>query len=218
MHVVVVGCGRVGSTVARELAGQGNDVVVIDREAASFARLGDDFVGRTMVGVGFDRDTLVAAGTTPDSAVMAVTSGDNSNILIARVAREELGVQRVVARIYDPRRAIIYERLGIPTVASVTWSAARAIRHVMPHQQPVEWLDPTARFALVECKVPASAAGRRVDSVESSQRRVVLLTRLGEATLPAPTQLLQEGDLLHLLVVGELTATDPFIATEGGNR
>lgn len=218
MHVVVVGCGRVGSTVARELSGQGNDVVVIDRSAASFARLGDDFVGRTMVGVGFDRDTLLAAGATPDSAVMAVTSGDNSNILIARVAREDLGVQRVVARIYDPRRAIIYERLGIPTVASVTWSAARAIRHVIPEHQPMEWLDPTARFALVESKVPAAAAGRRVDSIEGAQRRVVLLTRLGEAAVPAPSLLLQEGDLLHLVVAGEVSAVDPFVATEGGHR
>lgn len=210
MHVVVVGCGRVGSTVARELSEQGNEVVVIDRVAASFERLGDDFVGRTMVGVGFDRDTLLAAGTTPESAVMAVTSGDNSNILIARVAREELGVERVVARIYDPRRALIYERLGIPTVASVAWSAARAIRHVMPDRQPVEWLDPTAHFVLVECKVPSSAAGRRVDSLEDAQRRVVLLTRLGEATVPAPSLLLQEGDLVHMIVAGSLSAVDPF--------
>ena len=136
MHVIVVGCGRVGSTIARELAAEDHDVVVVDRRSEAFRRLGSDFAGRTLTGIGFDRDLLQSAGITEHSAVLAVTSGDNSNILIARVARETFGVQRVVARIYDPKRAVIYERLGIATVATVAWTAARAIRLVVP--------DPTA--------------------------------------------------------------------------
>ena len=119
MHMIIVGCGRVGSSLARTLTESGHDVVVIDRNAAAFRRLGDDFIGTTLTGIGFDRNLLLEAGIIADSAVMAVTSGDNSNILIARVARELFGVQRVVARIYDPRRAAIYERLGIATVATV---------------------------------------------------------------------------------------------------
>ena len=110
--MIIVGCGRVGSSLARQLTTEGHDVVIIDRNASAFRRLGDDYAGRTLTGIGFDRELLIEAGITKDSAVMAVTSGDNSNILIARVAREMFGVERVVARIYDPRRAAIYERVG----------------------------------------------------------------------------------------------------------
>ena len=135
MHVIVVGCGRVGSEVAVSLASTEHDVVVIDRRAEAFRRLGDDFNGRTLVGVGFDRDVLTEAGITPECAVAAVTSGDNSNILIARVARETFGVRRVVARIYDPRRASIYERLAsspshrwrgpAPACCAMRWETSR---------------------------------------------------------------------------------------------
>ena len=123
MHVIIVGCGRVGSTLALELSESGHDVVVIDRNANAFRRLGDNFKGRTFKGIGFDRNLLAEAGITPQSAVIAVTSGDNSNILAARVARELYRVERVVARIYDPRRASVYERLGVATVATVTWTS-----------------------------------------------------------------------------------------------
>ncbi len=167
MHVIVVGCGRVGSEVALNLASTEHDVIVIDRKAESFRRLGDDFNGTTMVGVGFDRDVLTEAGITPNCAVAAVTSGDNSNILIARVARETFGVKHVVARIYDPRRASIYERLGIATVASVAWTSARVLRHLLSSESTPDWIDPSAKFTIVERRVPAIAAGMTVGTVES---------------------------------------------------
>jgi trk system potassium uptake protein TrkA len=203
MHTIVVGCGRVGSTVARALAEGGHDVVVIDRKAEAFRRLGDGFAGRTLTGIGFDKDLLTAAGITPESAVMAVTSGDNSNILIARVARETFGVRQVVARIYDPKRALVYERLGIPTVASVAWASARVLRTVLPHRNEVEWTDPTSTFVLVERRVPATGAGHSVDDLEAVGGRVCLLTRRGRAQATKAMLLLQEDDLLQVMIASE---------------
>ncbi|HEY0520664.1 MAG TPA: TrkA family potassium uptake protein [Ilumatobacteraceae bacterium] len=201
MHVIVVGCGRVGSEVALNLATSENDVIVIDRKLESFRRLGDDFKGTTMVGVGFDRDVLTEAGITPDCAVAAVTSGDNSNILIARVARETFGVKRVVARIYDPRRASIYERLGIATVASVAWTSARVLRHLLGSESTPDWIDPSAKFTILERRVPAASAGMTVGNLESSAKgRVVVLGRFGEASIPPPATLLQEDDVVHVVV------------------
>jgi trk system potassium uptake protein TrkA len=207
MHVIVVGCGRVGSEVALNLAAAEHDVVVIDRRIEAFRRLGDDFKGTTMVGVGFDRDVLTEAGITPECAVAAVTSGDNSNILIARVARETFGVEHVVARIYDPRRASIYERLGIATVASVAWTSARVLRHLLASETTPDWIDPSAKFTIVERRVPASAAGQSVANIETSVKgRVVVLARFGEATLPAPGTLLQEDDVLHIVIPADNAA------------
>jgi trk system potassium uptake protein len=207
MHVIVVGCGRVGSEVALSLASTEHDVIVIDRRAEAFRRLGDDFKGTTMVGVGFDRDVLTEAGITPNCAVAAVTSGDNSNILIARVARETFGVKHVVARIYDPRRASIYERLGIATVASVAWTSARVLRHLLASESTPDWIDPSAKFTIVERRVPASAAGSTVAALEaSSHARVAVLARFGEATIPPPATLLQEDDVLHVVVPAESAA------------
>ncbi len=172
MHVIVVGCGRVGSEVALNLAASAeHDVIVIDRRLEAFRRLGESFAGTTMVGVGFDRDVLTEAGITPDCAVAAVTSGDNSNILIARVARETFGVKHVVARIYDPRRASIYERLGIATVASVTWTSARVLRHLLSTDATPDWIDPSAKFTIVERRVPPGAAGVSVANLEASAPR-----------------------------------------------
>ncbi|MEP7203408.1 MAG: TrkA family potassium uptake protein [Ilumatobacteraceae bacterium] len=201
MHVIVVGCGRVGSEVALSLASNEHDVIVIDRRAEAFRRLGEDFKGNTMVGVGFDRDVLTEAGITPDCAVAAVTSGDNSNILIARVARETFGVKHVVARIYDPRRASIYERLGIATVASVAWTSARVLRHLLAEEATPDWIDPSAKFTIIERRVPAAGAGMTVGDVEAgSSGRVVVLGRFGEASLPVPSVLLQEDDVLHVVI------------------
>ena len=207
MHVIVVGCGRVGSEVALNLASTEHDVIVIDRRSESFRRLGDNFKGTTMVGVGFDRDVLTEAGITPDCAVAAVTSGDNSNILIARVARETFGVKHVVARIYDPRRASIYERLGIATVASVTWTSARVLRHLLASDSTPDWIDPSARFTIVERRVPAAAAGRTVADIEASTAgRVAVLGRFGEASIPPSGTLLQEDDVLHVVIPADSAA------------
>lgn len=215
MHVIVVGCGRVGSAVAKELVAGGHDVVVIDRRAESFRRLGDGFAGRTMTGIGFDRDVLVDAGITPDGAVCAVTSGDNSNVLIARVARETFGVERVVARIYDPARAAVYERLGIPTVASVAWTSARVLRSILPTSADIEWADPTSAHVLVERRVHHSAAGRSIADVEASGARVCLLARNGRSQLPTAGQLLQQDDVIHVMVgVPGVAALDAVLGSE----
>jgi trk system potassium uptake protein TrkA len=205
MHVIVVGCGRVGSEVALNLAGSDeHDVVIIDRRVEAFRRLGDGFKGTTMVGVGFDRELLTDAGISPDCAVAAVTSGDNSNILIARTARETFGVERVVARIYDPRRASIYERLGIATVASVTWTSARVLRHLLGSDSTPDWIDPSAKFTIVERRVPGAAAGMSVAGLEdAAQARVAVLGRFGDTSIPGPATLLQEDDMLQIVVAAE---------------
>ncbi|MCE9623468.1 MAG: TrkA family potassium uptake protein [Actinomycetia bacterium] len=220
MHVIVVGCGRVGSDVARNLVAAGHDVVVVDRKAEAFRRLGEDFGGKTLVGVGFDRDLLAAAGITEESAVAAVTSGDNSNILIARVAKETFGASHVVARIYDPRRASIYERLGIATVATVAWTSERVLRHLLAAGTTPDWIDPSAKFTMVERRVPAEAAGTSVASLEAATAsRVALLHRFGETSIPAPATLLQEDDQLHVVIgAGNTDVLDQQLqAPEGGH-
>jgi trk system potassium uptake protein len=219
MHVVVVGCGRVGSTVARELEEAGHSVCVIDKRADSFKRLGASFTGRTLAGVGFDREVLTKAGIVADGAVMAVTSGDNSNILVARVARETFGVSRVVARIYDPKRAVIYERLGIATVASVSWTASRALRYVMPDLDTPDWVDPTSRFALIERRIGAGAAGTSIAALESNGIRVALITRNGEARVPDSAALLQQDDNVHFMVAGhQLASVDELLSSKQGGH
>lgn len=218
MHVIVAGCGRVGSTVARELMVD-HDVVVVDRDKEAFGRLGDDFTGATVTGVAFDREVLASTGLTADSAVMAVTSGDNSNILIARVARETFRTKRVVARIYDPRRAAIYERLGIPTVASVAWTAGRAIREVLPLAAPVEWSSHDSGFVLVGRRVPAAAAGMTSADLDAAGVRLALVTRAGTPMLPAPTTLLQEDDVVQLMTPADrVDELDQILSHGGGHR
>ena len=201
MHTIIVGCGRVGSTVARELDADGHSVVIIDRKPEAFRRLGENFGGKTMTGIGFDRDLLIAAGITADCAVVAVTNGDNSNILVARVAREMFGVERVVARINDPKRAKIYERLGVSTVAAVAWASNRTMQYVLPRRGTTEWSDPTSTFHLAERRVSTELAGTKVSDLGVN---VALLVRNGTAQVAEPTMLLQENDLIHLLGTSDL--------------
>ena len=204
MHVIVVGCGRVGSALALSLTESNHSVTVIDRRPDAFARLGPGFPGRTIAGIGFDRDRLVEAGIEEAGALAAVTSGDNSNVLIARVARETFGLDRVVARIYDPRRAAIYQRLGIATVATVAWTTERVLRRILPDEPAVDWVDPSAKVMLVERQVPAAWAGHPLTEFESiGVVRVAAVTRLGVASVPNGSLVLQEGDVLHVAVTGD---------------
>jgi trk/ktr system potassium uptake protein len=201
VHIIVVGCGRVGSTLAFELVGAGHSVAVVDKRRESLDRLGADFSGSTIVGIGFDRDVLTSAGIERADAVAAVTSGDNSNILIARVARENFGIERVVARIYDPRRAAVYQRLGIDTVATVAWTTEQIVRRLAPRADVVEWVDPTAGVSLVERRIGGVTAGRRYSEIEETAHlRVVAVCRLGATELPAPGLVAQEDDLVFLAV------------------
>jgi trk system potassium uptake protein len=195
-----MGCGRVGSTLAETLDAQGMTVAVIDQESSAFHRLPSSFTGRTVTGVGFDREVLVEAGIEEANAFAAVSSGDNSNIVAARVARETFGVENVVARIYDPRRAEVYQRLGIPTVATVRWTANQMLRRLRPQGAEAEWTDASGKIRLAEIHTHPSWIGLPLPRIESSAHvRVAFVTRLGEGMLPGADTVLQEGDLLHVL-------------------
>lgn len=209
MHVVVVGCGRVGSGVAAACEAADHTVAVVDRRSKAFDRLPSDFAGRKVVGVGFDRDRLVDAGIEQAGALAAVTNGDNSNILVARVARETFGIERVIARIYDPRRAAIYERVGISTIATVQWATERVLQRILPERPGVDWIDPSARVCLIERAVPGSWAGQPIEGLDvDGAVRLMSITRLGVAAIPRSGTVLQEGDLVHVAVSGD--AVDRF--------
>ncbi len=204
MHVVIMGCGRVGSALARGLEALDHSVAVIDRDAAAFRRLSADFDGTKVTGVGFDRDTLIEAGIERAHAFAAVSSGDNSNIIAARVARETFGLENVVARIYDARRAAVYQKLGIPTVATVRWTADQVIRRLLPEGVATEWRDPSGKVVLAEVSYSPAWVGQRVTRLEEAcAARVALLTRLGEGMLPHAESVVQEGDLVYLALQGE---------------
>jgi trk system potassium uptake protein TrkA len=203
MHVVVVGCGRVGSELATRLESEGHGVAVIDKDRNSFQRLPKTFGGKTVLGFGFDRSHLEEAGIAHgQGALAAVTNGDNSNIVTARIARETYEVPFVAARIYDPRRAIIYQRLGIPTVAAVAWTTDQVMRRLFPDQAITEWTDPSGALSLMERALPDTWAGHRMAEMGSSGRyRVVSFIRAGQpARLPGPDAVGQEGDILHVLI------------------
>ena len=199
MHVVIMGCGRVGTALAKSLESADHSVAIIDRDAVAFRRLPAEFAGQRVTGIGFDRDTLVEAGIERAEAFAAVSSGDNSNILAARVARETFGIENVVARIYDPRRAEVYQKLGIPTVATVRWTADQVLRRLMPAGILSEWRDPSGKVVLAELAYAPSWVGHRVTALEEqSGARVSLLTRLGEGILPHRGTVIQDGDLVHV--------------------
>ncbi|GAA2827213.1 TrkA family potassium uptake protein [Kitasatospora sp. CM 4170] len=201
MHIVIMGCGRVGSALARALEKQGHSVAVVDQDPTSFRRLGAGFNGRRVTGVGFDQDTLKEAGIEEAGAFAAVSSGDNSNIIAARVARENFGVENVAARIYDPRRAEVYQRLGIPTVATVRWTADQMLRRLLPSGAEPLWQDPSGAVQLAEVAYDPLWVGRRLSELEeASGARVSFVTRLGEGVLPTPTMVVQEGDLIHVML------------------
>lgn len=200
VHIVILGCGRVGSLLAQRLDQLGHSVAIVDQDAGAFRRLPPEFAGASVTGVGFDRETLETAGIERAHAFAAVSSGDNSNILAARVARETYGVDRVVARIYDPRRAAIYERLGIPTVATVAWTSEQFMRRLLPLGSDVDYRDPTGQMVLAEVHVGSIWLGRRSSDLESaSGARVAFVTRYGEPVLPREDTVIQEGDLVHAL-------------------
>jgi trk system potassium uptake protein TrkA len=221
VHVVIMGCGRVGSTLAHSLEGRGHSVAVIDTDAEAFRRLGADFTGLTVTGAGFDRDVLVAAGIERADAFAAVSSGDNSNIISARLARETFGVQRVVARIYDQKRAEVYERLGIPTVATVRWTADRMLRHLVPEGNLEIWRDPTSSVAIVEVPVHRGWVSRSLRALEDATgARVAYVMRFGLGTLPTPSTVLQDGDQVFMLITDDMMATVTKVAgaaPEGGH-
>jgi trk system potassium uptake protein TrkA len=195
VHIVIMGCGRVGSRIAHTLEDLEHSVAVIDQDPDAFRKLSAGFKGKKITGIGFDRDVLIEAGIEQADAFAAVSSGDNSNVIAARVARESFGVGRVVARIYDPRRAEVYQRLGIPTVATVQWTADQMLRRLLP-----EGADPTGAIVLAEVAYSDHWLGEKATTLEEAARsKIAFISRLGEAMLPGPGTVLQEGDVLHVL-------------------
>jgi len=209
-----MGCGRVGSTLAKDFQALGHSVAVIDRDREAFRRLGADFNGLTVAGMGFDRDTLLEAGIQRADAFAAVSNGDNSNILAARVARETYGVASVVARIYDPARAEIYQRLGIPTVATVLWTTDQIMRRLLPQGSRSEWQDASGKVHLAEIPFHRKWYGKPVSLIEQhTDARVAFVTRLGEGLIPDEHTVLQEGDAIHVIVKDEnLSSTEASLA------
>lgn len=213
MHIVVMGCGRVGSALALSLERLGHEVAVIDRDPQAFRRLGSDFHGQEVVGAGFDREVLTAAGIHRAEAFAAVSSGDNSNIIAARVARETFGVDQVVARIYDAKRAAVYERLGIPTVATVPWTTDRFLRTLLPDGVATAWRDPSGTVAIMQLPFHEDWAGRPVSELEEATgSRVAFLVRFGTAVLTRPDTVLQAEDVVYAAAVSGTVASVTQVA------
>ena len=211
-----MGCGRVGSTLARSLEDRNHTVAVIDNNPDSFRRLGPSFNGDKITGYGFDQAVLTKAGIERADAFAAVSSGDNSNIIAARVARETFNIQQVVARIYDPGRAEVYQRLGITTVATVKWTADQVLRRILPAGAEPDFRDPSGTIRVDQLPVPDVWVGHRtVDLQAQSRSRIAWIDRLGEGMLPTRDTVIQEGDLLHL-VIREENAAHAYSVIEHG--
>lgn len=207
MHIVIMGCGRVGASLARGLEARGHSVAVIDSDPDSFRRLGPDFKGQTLKGIGFDRKTLEAAGIRHADGFAAVSSGDNSNILAARVVRETFGVSNVAARIYDQGRAEVYERMGISTVAPVRWAAIQILRRLMPEGSEPQWQDPSGKVRLIQVNVHPDWVGRRIiDIARLAGAPLPFLSRFGSGMVPDESTILQDGDLVYAAVSNERVA------------
>jgi len=221
VHIVIMGCGRVGSTLAHILEDRGSTVAVVDRDPEAFRRLRPAFKGERVTGMGFDREVLSRAGIERADGFAAVSSGDNSNIIAARVARETFNVRQVAARIYDPRRAEVYERLGIPTVATVRWTADQMLRKLLPEGSEPLWRDATGKVVLTQVSVSPSWIGEPVKALEASAgTRIAFIDRLGEAIVPQPGTMLQEGDVVHVIALEAEVAriAAAFAARERGGH
>ncbi len=202
MHVVIIGCGRVGAALTVELGKAGHSVSIIDKRAEAFDRLPPGFQARTLVGTGFDRELLEDAGIAKAGAFVAVTNGDNSNIVAARVAREHFHVAKVIARIYDPRRAEIYERLNIPTVASAAW-AAEQIEYLLFHgREELKETFAGGTLLHLQREIPDHLVGQSIASVEEEgQVEVVGVDRGGRGFIPVKDSRFQQGDVAHFILL-----------------
>jgi trk system potassium uptake protein TrkA len=197
-----MGCGRVGAALAEALSRLDHEVAIIDRDESAFHRLSGEFTGERITGMGFDRDVLLRAGIEHADAFAAVSSGDNSNIISARVAREMFGVTRVVARIYDAKRAAVYERLGIPTIATVPWTTDRLLNTLTHETETTRWRDPTGTVAVAEAPLHEAWVGMRASALEEATgARVAFLIRFGAGVLPEPKTVIQAGDQVYLAAV-----------------
>ena len=203
VHAVIVGCGRVGAELAQVLESGSFTVSIIDKDAHAFEqRLLPGFSGKKLTGVGFDREILEEAGIRNAEIFVAVTRGDNTNIVSARIAKEFYKVPRVAALIYDPRRAQMYERLGISTVAEVAWATDQILARVLPSAKSVEWTIGSGEVVVIGIPSPSGFIGRPIEELrDPGKARVVALTRFGKTQIPDLKTIIQEGDFLHLAVL-----------------
>ncbi|OAT66819.1 potassium transporter TrkA [Mycobacteroides immunogenum] len=210
-----MGCGRVGAALAGGLARIGHEVAIIDKEAAAFNRLGSEFTGERIVGMGFDRDVLLRAGIERAQAFAAVSSGDNSNIISARAARETFGVERVVARIYDAKRAAVYERLGIPTVATVPWTTDRLLHALTRESDTTKWRDPSGSVVVTELALHEDWIGKRITALEAATgARAAFIIRFGTGVLPDAKTVIQDSDEVYVSAVSGRAAEAMAIAAQ----
>ncbi len=217
MRYVLVGCGRVGSQLAARLSLEGHAVSVVDRDPEAFSKLGPSFRGQRVEGVGFDRDVLVAAGIERADGFASVTSGDNTNVVSARIARHIFRVPRVVARIYDPRRAGIYRRLGIQTISPTEWAAGRIAEALSQPGMSVAQSLGSGEVNVLQFEVTDTVAGHQlVDLVMPGESSVVALVRDGRASIPTLGTILKAGDVLHMSVLA--SASQRLMEMVGGGR
>ena len=204
MHIVIMGCGRTGAHLANEFETRGHSVAVIDQRAEAFRRLPAHFHGRKVTGVGFDRDTLAAAGVEEAYGFAAVSSGDNSNVLAARVVRETYGVENVVARISDPARADVYQRLGITTVAPVPWTSGQILTHLLPVPDDNLITQETAGVVVTPLRWHKDWAGvTYADAEEATGARLAFVVRFGRGIIPDSDTIIQDGDTPHFALSHE---------------
>lgn len=201
MKIVVVGCGRVGAGVARSFAGAGHSVTVLDRDPAAFARLGPQFGGRTVLGIGFDREALEEADVDHADAITVVTGSDEANAVISRIASTRFRVPRVVARMYDPRQADLYRRLGVMTISPVSWGISRVVELVTLSDLAVTASLGAGQVDVMEGVVPARLGGSPVGELEiRGEAKVIAVTRGGRTRLMEALSLLEAGDVVHVAV------------------
>ena len=204
MKIIIVGCGRVGSALTLDLSLRGHQVTVIDNDPLAFESLGLAFKGEKVVGVGFDREILIKAGIQKADALAAVTVSDEANVVAARIAKQVFRVPRVAARVYDPRKAEIYRRLGISTISPVAVGSARLAEILSYNNLDTKLSLGSGEVEIVEVEVPNSLAGRLVSDVDvPAEVRVISLTRSGKTIIPNVKTSFQPGDLLYLAVMEE---------------
>ncbi len=217
MKVIIMGCGRVGSTVSLLMARRGHEVVVIDHHAADApARLGADFKGRIIHGLGFDRDILLSAGIQTAEAFVSASSSDNANVVAARIARNIFHVPRVVARLYDPRHAEIYQRLGLMTISSVDMGVRRIIEMITHTELDAVYKFGRGEVSIIEMEAPHALVGRSArDLSVPGEISVVTITRAGRAFIPTQGAVFQTGDILHIMVhAGAMSRLEALLGME----
>ncbi|MHB0977461.1 MAG: potassium channel family protein [Candidatus Aquicultorales bacterium] len=200
MKILIMGCGRAGAQLARILTLEGQDVTVIDKDPAAFGRLGGAFTGKTVVGIGFDKEILIKAGVKEADAFVAVTNGDNHNMVGALAAKTKFGVPQVVARVYDPARERVYQHLGIQTISPTSW-AANKIRSMILHRGLVRHMSfGNGEVELLEGQVPPDLAGHTVADLNvAGDIMVVSVIRYGKPFIPTSGTVFQEGDGLQVV-------------------